>query len=199
MNKLLYRIGVPVSAIALIGATFTGVTLADPTADITGNGSGSTNTITQISNCTASLEQKNKTKVVTDATVIASTGGNEASGNTGSGVTIDTGDATASATVSVGGSSNDGTMPSCCECAASPSATIAENGTESTNTVTQSATKNVSAKQKNKTRVRTRATVKAKTGKNKANNNTGGTVGTTTGVAAASVDVVVDPSSNTTP
>ena len=128
--------------------------------------------------------------------MIAGTGLNEANGNTGGDVTIDTGDATASATVTVGGSSNEGTLPDCCECAASPSATISENGTKTTNTVTQTDLKNVSAEQKNRTRVRTRATVKAKTGKNKTNNNTDGTVGVTTGVAGASVDVTVDPSSN---
>src|SRR3990167_4909849 len=194
--KLIFRAGAFVSGAVLLGSTLVGVTLADPTADITGNGSGSTNTITKTSSCTASLTQKNKTKVNTNATVIAGTGLNEASGNTGGDVTIDTGDATASATVTVGGSSNEGTLPDCCECAASPSATISENGTKTTNTVVQTDTKNVSATQKNKTRVRTRATVKAKTGKNKTNGNTNGTVGVTTGVAGASVDVTVDPSSN---
>ena len=195
--KLIYRAGAFVSGAALLGSTLVGVTFGDTTVDITGNGNNSTNIVGVDNSCTVDVLQKNKTIVNTDATVIASTGGNQANGNVGSGVTTTTGDPTASATINVGGSTNTADVPSCCECAqGTTDITVSGNGNKSVNIsgVDNSAT--TTTTQRNRTRVKTTAKVKAKTGKNQANGNVGGTVGTSTGTAGAALDVTVTPSSN---
>lgn len=197
--KFIYRLGTAAAAASLIGAAFTTAAFAGVTAEISGNGSDSNNEIKVELKCDASLHQSNKTTVNTDATVIAKTGNNEASGNTGaSEVTVDSGNATASLTVDVGGSSNTATAPNCCECLSGPvDATIADNGTNSTNKVSVKKEAKEHLRQRNRTRVRTTATVKAKTGKNKANNNTGaGIVDVNSGNAQATTSITVDPSSN---
>ena len=198
MTRLIYKAGTAIATAALLASTFAGAALADTTAEISGNGASSTNTITTENSCSATVIQKNKTYVGVDATVVANTGGNEANSNTGSGVTTDTGNATASTTVSVGGSSNTATPPNCCECNGGPTdATISGNGSGSTNDVTTTNVADTLVVQKNKTKVKVYAKVKAKTGKNKANNNIGGTVNTDTGTAGATLGVSVTPSSNT--
>lgn len=198
MQKLIYRIGAALTSATLIGYGLApAIVLADTTVDIIGNGADSTNTALVNNTCTVDVTQKNKTKVYVDATVVANTGGNEANNNTGSGVTTSTGDATASATISVGGSSNSAVVPSCCECLGNTNVTIQDNGTGTTNTSNNTNSNSTTTYQKNKTKVKAKVKVKAKTGKNKANNNTGGTVDTSTGSAGASLGVTVDPSSNT--
>ena len=197
--KLPYRIATAITSAALVASSVAPAAFADTTAEITNNGSHSTNTIVTNNNCSVNVEQKNKTYVGVNANVPASTGGNQANDNTGGDVTITTGDATASAQIAVGGSTNDAIVPDCCcQCnGQGDGAVISENGTHSTNTVVTNNTSSTNTKQKNKTKVRVNATIKAKTGKNKANNNTGGSVNTSTGTADAALGVTVDPSSNT--
>jgi hypothetical protein len=198
MTKLIYKAGGAIATATLFASMFAGAAFADTTAEISGNGNNSNNTIVTTNVCEATVIQKNKTEVGVNAAVIANTGGNEANNNTGSGVTTDTGNATASATVTVGGSSNSATPPSCCECnGGTTGALISGNGNGSTNDVITTNANGTLAVQKNKTRVGVNALVKAKTGKNKANNNIGGVVDTNTGNAGATLGVSVTPSSNT--
>lgn len=176
---------------------------ADVAAEISGNGSDSINNIYIKNKSECNISQKNTTSVLTEIESSASTGGNTANGNTGAGVTIDTGNATSTVGVSVEGSTNTASNPCCCTCGqcesqpAEQTALISGNGEGSINSVTLKKKKSSEVKQKNKTEVLTGVLSKAKTGKNKAKNNTGGTVDITTGNAVSTVDVLVTAPSNT--
>lgn len=196
--KLIYRIGGSIATASLIAGSFAGAVFAESAVTISGNGNGSDNTVKITQICNTSVVQKNKTTVETAADAISSTGGNQANNNTGGDVTVDTGNATSSINVLVGGSTNDlAQPPDCCDCLGeNPDVAITGNGTNSTNTVRVRKLVDKQVKQRNRTRVGTLALTVAKTGKNKANGNTGGTVDVTTGNSNSAVDVTIDPSSN---
>ena len=200
--KIAYKVGAGIAAASLLLSSVATAAFADVTADISGNGSGSINSIYIKNKSNCEVYQKNSTAVLTEIESSASTGGNTANGNTGSDVTIDTGNATSTVGVSVEGSSNTASNPCCCKCEGCDSqwaehgALISGNGESSINSVTLKKEKTSKVKQKNKTEVLTGVLSKAKTGKNKAKNNTGGTVDVTTGNAASTVDVLVTAPSN---
>lgn len=206
MNTIVRKITTCVLSGLLLTSLTTSAAFAD-SAEISGNGSGSVNTISVKNKTECSVYQKNKTEVLTEVDSSANTGGNHASGNTGGSVTVGTGNATSTVTVTVDGSSNSATNPCCCQCnqcdhqleelqLGGNSALISGNGESSVNSITVKKKKETSVKQKNSTFVATGVTSKAKTGKNKTNNNTGGTVDVTTGNSDSTVDVTVHSSSN---
>lgn len=199
MTNLKIKITAGLSAAAMMGTMITPAFAADTTIDISGNGSNSTNGVSVVNTNTSDVVQKNKTKVDTTVNATGNTGGNKANGNTGDGnVSIDTGDVDTAITITVGGGSNDATVPSCGCDQGALDVVVSGNGNGSTNGANVVNANSSTKKQKNKTKVKTSATVKAKTGKNKANNNTGsGAVDVTTGNVDTTVDVTVDPSSNT--
>lgn len=196
MYKQLAKFGATFASVTIVVTTFSPVAFAE-TLEISGNGKDSNNTITVVEAPTDVLVQSNKTAVLTAAFSSASTGGNEANGNVGSGVDVKSGDATAKTSVSVGGSSNTATVEESCGCATPPDVLISGNGKNSTNKVTYTKAPTDVKIQKNKTFVGTLAGSKAKTGKNKANGNTGGTVDVTSGDAKATTTVDVTGSTNT--
>src|SRR3972149_8984857 len=79
---------------------------ADVSAEISGNGNGSINSIYIKNKSKCSVYQKNETAVLTGVESKANTGGNKANGNTGGDVDIDTGNASSTVLVTVEGSSN---------------------------------------------------------------------------------------------
>ena len=201
MHTLIKRLAVGTVTGLFLTSIAATAAFADVAAEISGNGSGSINNINITNKSKCEVSQKNTTSVLTEIESSASTGGNTASGNTGSGVTIDTGDATSTVGVSVEGGSNTASNPCCCQCQgdshlAAEGALISGNGESTINSVTLKNKKTSEVKQKNKTEVLTGVLSKAKTGKNKAKNNTGGTVGVTTGNADSTVDVLVTAPSN---
>ena len=201
-KKIRYKIGAGIVAASLLLSSVVTAAFADVTAEISGNGSGSINSINITNKSKCEVSQKNSTSVLTEIESSASTGGNTASGNTGGGVSIDTGNATSTVEVSVEGGSNTASNPCCCQCQgdshlATGEALISGNGENSINAVSLKNKKTSEVKQKNKTEVLTGVLSKAKTGKNKAKNNTGGTVGVTTGNADSTVGVLVTLPSNT--
>lgn len=193
---LVQKIGSAIAGAALLGSLLTPAVFAS-SVDIVDNGANSKNNVEITNICNASLVQKNKTDAKTNVNVVGNSGSNNANGNTGGDVTVDTGNVTSNVTVTVGGASNEGTMPDCCECLdTSLAVTIGNNGAGSDNKVKSTNSVTTSAKQKNKTKVRTRASLKGKTGKNNANGNTGGTTEVKTGDVESTVDVTVDAPSN---
>jgi len=197
MNKYIYKLGTAATIAGFLATSFAPAVLAETTVDISGNGSGSINNVNVTNVCTVTVLQKNKTYVSVNATLNATTGGNEANNNTGGDVTIDTGNAASSLDVTVGGSSNTAEMPNCCECAnGATDVTVSDNGSGSINNSNTTNVNTKSATQKNKSKTRVKATLKSKTGKNKANNNTNGTVNATSGNASSTLNVTVDPSTN---
>lgn len=184
-----------VASASLVASMLAPVAYAD--LEISGNGALSQNTIEVENESVVIVNQSNQSLILTSAKSSASTGGNEASGNTGSGVTIDTGNATATTTVTVGGSSNTATAVPPCGCATPPNVLISGNGVLSKNKVESETEKVVVVSQGNASLVGTRARSRARTGKNKANGNTGGTVDVLTGNAIDTTTVNVTGSTNT--
>lgn len=195
------KIGAAIAAGSLVTLLMTQVVSAD-TLEISGNGDGSSNTIVSTTTQTCDVKQTANTDVVALVSAQAATGGNEASGNTGSGTSITTGDATSSASVTVTGGSNLAVNPCCCQpscpqAESTNSALISGNGDGSTNTIVDSKSKTSKVKQKAKTDVLADVKSKAKTGKNKSNNNTGGTNTIQTGHATSTAGVIVTGGTNT--
>ena len=205
MNKLGYKVSGAVAAAILWGSLLTPAALADTTLEISGNGADSTNTIAVSVSEECKVKQTANTDVLADVTTTASTGGNEASGNTGGSVSITTGDATAVTTITVTGGSNTAINPCCCQgpCPegnpeSSHSGVISDNGAGSANTIAVSKSKSSKVKQKANTAVLAVVKTKAKTGKNKANSNTGpGAVTIDTGIANSTTEVTVAGGTNT--
>jgi hypothetical protein len=204
MRNLYYKLAAGTGAAILATALFAGSAYAGE-LEISGNGADSTNKIevTNTSNCT--VIQASETNVWAGVSASASTGGNTASGNTGGNTSISTGDATATASVTVTGGSNTATNPCCCkenccegqECVGGHSALISGNGVDSDNKIKETKTSNQTVIQASKTKVGAWVKAKAKTGKNKAKNNTGGTTDITTGIATSDSFVDVTGGSNT--
>lgn len=191
--NLKYKIGGAIASAALMLTLLAPKAFADSGLEISGNGSGSKNTITVVSSSACDVTQKANTSVSAVVGASSSTGGNTANNNTGGTTKIDTGDATSTATVTVSGGSNTATDPCCCQ-SSTPTADpalISGNGNNTTNTISDVSAKTSSIKQKAKTAVRALVSAKAKTGKNKASNNTGSgtTVQTGDATSTSSVDV----------
>lgn len=197
MYKLIYKLGAGAITAALIGSTFAGASFASVNATIKGNGNNSDNTIKVSQSCSVGVVQSNLTFAGVLAAVTSDTGDNTANGNTGGDITIDTGKATSSLNVNVGGSSNSATIPDCCQClSGNVNATIQGNGNNSTNKIRSKKRSRTFVLQSNITGAVVGAIVKSDTGDNKANGNTDGTVDVTTDNAQSRVDVTVNPSTN---
>lgn len=199
MNKLAYKLVASAMSAGLVLSTFaTSVFAGDVT--VANNGANSTNTVivTNTKNCT--VLQGNATLVLADVKASSSTGNNTANGNTGAGdVTVDTGNATSTASMTVTGGDNTATDPCCCDSVApSSEIKVKDNGNKSTNTVRSTDTTNSTIAQGGITGVAARVKAKAKTGKNRASRNTGpGTVEILTGNSVTTSTLDVTGGSNT--
>lgn len=181
------------------------VSVASPMAyaadnEISGNGYDSTNKIIESTTNTTLVEQSNVSNVGTSIVSTANTGGNEASGNTGGDVSIQTGKATNNTSVTVTTGGNVANIATCCGCNAGGSDLISGNGAKSYNKIKNTVTNTLVAGQGNVSNVLTGVETKAKTGKNKAKNNTNGSVSITTKKASntTSVDVLTGDNTLTT-
>ena len=202
--KLYYKLAAGTGAAILAAALMTGSALAAD-LEISGNGDDSTNKIevTQESCCT--VVQSSETHVWAGVSASASTGGNEASGNTGGDVSVTSGNATATAGVTVVGGSNTATNPCCCQpnpcegggCPEGASAVISGNGADSNNQIKITKKSKSTLVQGSSTNVGAWVKAKTKTGKNKANSNTGGTTTIQSGSGTSTSGLTVVGGSNT--
>lgn len=184
------------ASVSLVANVFAPTVLAAD-LEITENGVNSTNIIkVETSNATV-VDQANDSVILTGAFSSASTGENKANNNTGGDVTVKSGSATASTSVSVTGSSNYANVDPACGCNPLPDITIDGNGVNSFNKVKYTDANATVALQWNISSVGTLAVAKAKTGKNKAKYNTGGTVLVQSGPAVSTTGVTVGGSTNT--
>lgn len=201
MGKLGIKLTSGLATGAMIASLLAPVAFAEgSTLEISGNGAQSDNEIKVEIKPECTLKQENNSVITTSVNSVAKTGGNNASGNTGGDVTIDTGDATSTVTVVVTGSANEATNPCACLCegAQPPDVLISGNGFKSTNKITAKKAPKETIRQKNNSVIATGVSSKAKTGKNKAKNNTGpGTVEVKTGDSESAVDVTVEGATNT--
>jgi hypothetical protein len=203
--KLYYKLAAGAGAAILATALFAGSAMAAD-LEISGNGKDSTNTIVVTEESCCVVIQSSTTNVGAWVDASASTGGNKASGNTGGDTSISTGDATATASVTVTGGGNSANNPCCCTpdpcenegcIQGSPSTLISENGADSENTIVVTKKKKTMVLQDTDTNVLAGVKAKAKTGRNRARNNTGGTTSITTGNATSDAYVDVAGGSNT--
>jgi hypothetical protein len=166
--------------------------------EISGNGTGSHNTVTSTNTDTTIVEQTNNTTANTVVNANANSGNNTANGNTGGDVSVDTGHAINETTVVVTGGDNVAGIANPCGCeSALAGAAILGNGSNSKNKVTDTNSNTLVVGQSSKTKANTTVNTKANTGKNKANNNTGGGTGITTSNARNTTGVTVTGGSNT--
>ena len=203
MQKLYFKLVAGMGAAIVAGALLAGSTFA---ADIVikDNGMGSSNKIVVSNIETCTVVQGSETNVLAAVSASASTGGNSANYNTGGNVTVKSGNASATATMTVTGGSNTATNPCCCEvnpcgCGGTsvPSVVIADNGVFSCNKVKLTNYSSSTVIQGASTNVGANVGAKAKTGKNKAWFNTGGTTNVTSGKATSSATLTVTGGSNT--
>jgi len=185
------------SAILLTGMFATSVLAADLT--ISGNGVGSSNSITVISTSNCFVGQNSDTNVLANISSSVGTGGNQANGNTGGSVNVTSGNGVAVSGVLVVGGSNTATNPCCCDqTTAQASVAISGNGVLSKNTTTQVNTKSSFVAQSASTGVFAGLNAKVSTGKNQSSGNTGpGTVSTTSGNGISGSVLIVKGGSNT--
>lgn len=115
MTKLIYKVGTAAATVALLASTFAGAAFATShvngggdgsgngtngaSCKIKGNGKYSTNICVIVQKKETLVVKKNKAYVKNVAVAYASTGGNSADNNTGGSVTVTSGNATASATI----------------------------------------------------------------------------------------------------
>lgn len=197
------KVGGALATAAAMGLILTGSALAAD-IEITDNGAHSTNKVEITNTSTCTVVQGTETNVLAWVDASASTGGNSASGNTGGDTSITTGDATATATLTVTGGSNTATNPCCCkqnccngDCPTTESVKVSDNGAHSNNQVKETNTGTQTVVQGGATNVAAKVKAKAKTGKNRARNNTGGTTTINTGVATSDALKDVTGGSNT--
>lgn len=171
------------------------VCLECASAEISGNGASSVNTIDLTTKTKIMAFQENYAKITNDINANSISGQNNASRNTDGEVSLLTGPATVNAEVyntananllkigeSLGG--DNGVVV----------AEISGNGSNSRNTVNQVHRKTISAVQENLSEIVNRLNTNAVSGQNFANDNTGGTVGLRTG--SATVNAKVDNLAN---
>lgn len=189
MNKLL-KIGSSAIAVTFMLSIFTVNAFAATDVTVSGNGSGSNNTVALKQKCTTKVTQKNNTDVKFNVTAESNTGGNEIKGTTGDGdVSVKSGDATTTVGLIVESGENSATIPECC-CSEGNDLTVdvSGNGTDTNNEVKSKKKNKIVVEQKSKTKVKTTVNAKSKTGKNEIKNTTGnGDVEISTGDATIEV------------
>jgi hypothetical protein len=155
---------------------------------ILGNGAWSDNTVNLLDSSSVVLTQDNNANIDNDVDADAKTGGNEAKFNTGGDVTIDTGDAEATAWVN--NSVNFNAADVDCGCLlGGTDVKIAENGVHSDNAVNATSADGLWVLADNQANLDNDVDPEAKTGYNDANLNTGhhdGDPSVTTGNAESS-------------
>ncbi len=166
----------------------------DTNVEISGNGTdgqgGSVNGVKLKSDNSTTVDQSNKAKVNNNIDTDAKTGYNDANSNTGGYVTINTGKANASATVSTTANVNSAKVGGGLG-QSNPSAkfVISGNGAKSNNSIEAALGNSTVVTQDNDAHVTNDVDADAKTGGNDAEFNTGGDVVIDTGDATTDVDV----------
>lgn len=160
----------------------------DTTVDITGNGDKSDNYVKVNGDNSTYVKQDNDANVYNNVKSSANTGKNDANHNTGGDVSVTTGDAKTTSTVTtlananvaqVGGGNGGGSF----------SAIISGNGDRSDNDIRAYLDNSVNVLQSNSAHVTNKVTSDAKTGDNEADHNTGGNVSIDTGNAEVTTTV----------
>jgi len=159
------------------------------TVTVSGNGADSHNKVKIKSNKKTKVKQSNSTAVVNMVGVMQNTGGNKANKNTGNGgVSVDSGNATATVTNTTTTGGNHAVVNPCDCVEGDNTIDVKNNGADSTNKVKVVSNSTYKVSQSNETFVMNGVLVAQNTGMNQANQNTGdGEVGVDSGAAEATV------------
>jgi len=164
---------------------------------VSGNGAYSDNTAKVATQNNTDVSQSNTAKVTNTVDANASTGGNNASFNTGGSTTIYTGDAKTNVAISNNLNSNKALVtPSCSSCSNATNVAIKDNGAYSDTTAKVTDASNVSVSQDNSAKVNNTVNTNATSGKNNAGFNTGGDTTIYTGNAATNVALQTNANKN---
>ena len=167
---------------ALVPSAFAATSLT-----ISGNGSGSVSDVKVESENKVEVKQNNDANINNNVDVKGNTGGNEASGNVGGKVEIETGNATANVSVNNATNTNTASVQNCC--GEATTVNITGNGSGSDNEVRLNQDNKVELDQDNDADIDNNVDVDAETGYNDANDNVGGAVKVTTGDTDSTVKV----------
>lgn len=188
MNKLVYKLTTAVSTAALLTGSVASVAFGTTTVTISGNGADSDNTADVSVNTSKTIQQINTADIQNNVKINADSGNNEANKNTGGDVSISTGDANVSSSVSNSANSNAASL-GCGGCVGGLNVKISGNGADSNNDAKVKVNSNLNVYQVNDADVNNNISVDANTGGNEAEKNTGGDVEIKTGDADVTVDV----------
>ncbi len=168
------------------------------TVGILDNGAGSANAVNSNHNNTTALGQTNNAAISNLITSDASTGGNNASANTGGNVTVTAGGAASQVSVANAANVNSAQIGSVGGVAGLSGDTvlISGNGAGSQNSANLNDNKTVSLGQSNSAVILNSVFSTAATGGNNASANTGGNVAVTSGPAIAKAHIVNEPNFN---
>jgi hypothetical protein len=174
MHNKLKRIGAGVATTALLALSVAPAAFAEDNVFLGGNGAFSDNTAHVSNNNSSSVVQRNDTNISNDVNNRLSTGGNHASFNTGGSVTIYSGAANASTSISNEAGSNVANLSNSCGCSSSgANVAVSGNGAFSSNNVSVSNWNRDKFVQDNKTYFKNEVLNNISTGKNYADFNTG--------------------------
>lgn len=176
-----------VTAGAMVVSLATPVLATGTTIEITGNGSGSDNSVAVQQTSANNVSQSNSANVTNNVNADAKSGGNDASFNTGGNTTIDTGKASTNVDVANTLNSNSANVDCCAS--GNTNVKIDGNGAKSDNTVNLTQTHATNVNQTNSANVTNNVDANANSGGNDAKSNTGGDVTIKTGKASTDVDV----------
>lgn len=199
MKKILT--GSVISVVTLLMTT--GVVFAggsSGTTTISGNGGGSTNVVVSKNKSKTILAQTNVSTFNNGVTTGTNTGHNHANNNTGGDVTLTSGNATTTTTITnvAGSNVSDPSVACCCSLPSVGDVTITGNGSDSTNKVIQKTKCVTDVTQTNVTNISNGVVTSTNTGNNHANGNTGpGNVSVTSGDSNTTVTISNVAGSNT--
>ncbi|MCL5090729.1 MAG: hypothetical protein M1514_01830 [Patescibacteria group bacterium] len=188
-----------ISAFALLFNTLVPVVWAEEeSSEISGNGAGSSSSANIVSNQSKTVVQNNSARITNVISSTATSGGNQADGNTDGSVTIESGSATTNTNVSNTANINVADLGECPSLDNDNSSLIkiTGNGSNSTNTVTGETTQETTVFQENTAVITNSISSEAGSGDNQADDNTGGTVTIRTAPATSNVNVKNEANAN---
>lgn len=141
---------------------------------VTGNGTGSTNSVSDTNTQTANITQTNTDNTTNNVNVDANTGGNNTSSNTNGSENIETGNTTTD--IEIDNSGNLNSSDAYCCGSENGTAVISGNGSDSENIININALSTSTLNSTNTTSIVNKITGVANTGNNSANNNTNGNI-----------------------
>lgn len=140
---------------------------------VSGNGSGSDNNVSVSQRHSSRVEQSNDADIRNDISISSSTGGNRASGNTGGGSSIETGDTSALVGISNMANMNQASLGDCGECDGDTEIRASGNGSGSDSDIEIDMDSDKRFSQDSRSRFDNRIEMWSNSGGNRGDDNTG--------------------------